>query len=305
MINTAGHKIFSKILLKKILFFAIPLATSSILQQFFNAADIAVAGHFAGAEALAAVGANTPVINLLINLFVGLSIGTNVIVAILTGKKDYEGIQKAVHTSIILALSSGIFLALIGIFFTNTILKLICTPDNIIDLAEKYLKIYFIGMPFVMLYNFSSAILRCKGDTERPLIALVIAGIINIILNLFFVINLKMSVQGVALATTISNSVSAGMLIYFLIKEKGNLKLNIKNLRLNLKILCQIAAIGIPAGVQGMMFSLSNVCVQSALNKLGSSIIASTAAAINYECIVYFIFSAFAQACVTFVGQNY
>ncbi len=305
MSYNSGNKIFSRVLLKKILFFAIPLAASSILQQFFNAADVAVAGHFAGPEALAAVGANTPVINLLINLFVGLSTGSNVAVAVLTGRKDYDGVQKAVHTSILLALFSGIFLAAAGILFAHPILKLIYTPDNIIDLAEKYLKIYFIGMPFIMLFNFSSAVLRCKGDTERPLIALICAGIINIILNLFFVIYCRMNIEGVALATTISNFLSAGMLIIVLIKENGNLKLCINKLKLNYSILFQIAAIGIPAGIQGMMFSVSNVCVQSALNRLGSPVIASTAAAINYECAVYFIFNAFTQACVTFVGQNY
>lgn len=293
------------VLLSKILFFAIPLAGSSILQQLFNAADIAVVGHFAGSKALAAVGANAPVINMLLNLFIGLSIGSNVIIAILTGKKDNENVQKAVHTSILLAVISGFLLTFIGCFFAKDILTAISTPNDILDLAVLYLQIFFIGMPFIMLYNFGAAILRCKGDTERPLIALFVSGIINVILNLVFVICFNMSVDGVATATVISNAVCSCMIVYFLVKEEGNLKLSFNKLNIDKKSLIDIAKIGIPAGLQGMVFSVSNVCIQSALNLLGSEVIASTAIALNFEYIAYFVFNAFAQACVTFVGQNY
>jgi putative MATE family efflux protein len=293
------------ILWKKILLFAIPLAGMSILQQLFNAADIAIVGQYVGSSALAAVGANAPVINLLLNLFVGLAVGANVVISILTGKKDSNNIKKTVHTSIILALASGLFLTCIGITLAVPILKYISTPEEIIDLAALYLKIYFLGMPFIMLFNFSSAILRCKGDTQRPLFALIVAGIINVILNLFFVLVFKMSVDGVAIATVVSNIISSILLIYFLIKEEGVLKLSFKDLKVDWKSLIQITKIGIPAGIQGMMYSISNICVQSALNKLGAAVIASTAVALNYEYIVYFLFSAFSQACITFVGQNF
>lgn len=231
------------VLLSKILLFAIPLAGSSILQQLFNAADVAVVGHFAGSKALAAVGANAPVINMLLNLFIGLSIGSNVVIAILTGKKDNKNVQKAVHTSILLALISGFLLTFIGCFFAKNILTAISTPNDILDLAVLYLQIFFLGMPFIMLYNFGSAILRCKGDTERPLIALFVSGIINVLLNLVFVICFHMSVDGVAAATVISNAVCSFMIVHFLLHEEGNLKLTFNKLKIDKKSLIDIAKI--------------------------------------------------------------
>lgn len=289
----------------KLLLFALPLAASSILQQLFNAADVAVVGNFAGGEALAAVGANGSVINLLVNLFVGLSIGTNVVVASFIGQKDEKRTSQAVHTSILLSLISGVVLLVIGILFARPILELMSTPEDIIDLATLYLQIYFAGMPFIMLYNFASAILRSKGDTKRPLLSLMVSGIINVILNLFFVIVLHMSVEGVAIATVISNIVSSLMLMYFLMHEIDALKVDFKKLHIHKDILIKIAKIGVPAGLQSTVFSVSNVIIQVALNALGSAAVAASAAALNYEYFTYFVISAFSQAAVTFIGQNY
>ena len=290
---------------KKILLFAMPLAASSILQQLFNAADLAVIGNFAGNEALAAVGANAPVINLLVGVFVGLSIGTNVVIAKAIGQGNERRIGKAVHTSVLVSVLSGLILAAIGMIFAEPLLRLISTPDEILDLAVLYLRIIFLGMPFMMLYNFAAAILRSKGDTKRPLIVLLITGFINVGLNLFFVIVCGMSVDGVALATVIANVISAAMLVRFLVKEEGPLKLELKKLRIDWPVLGRIAAIGIPAGLQGMVFSFSNVCIQSALNTLGAEAIGGTAAALNYEFAAFYILNAFGQANVTFTGQNY
>lgn len=292
-------------LVDKIILFALPLAATSILQQLFNAADVAVVGKFAGSDALAAVGANGAVINLLVNLFVGLSVGANVVIATYIGKGDENSIKKAVHTSVIVALISGVCLALIGLIFARVILTTISTPPNILDLAVRYLRIYFSGMPFIMLYNFASSIFRSKGETKKPLIALAISGVINVLLNLFFVVVLKMNVEGVAIATVVSNAISSSILIYWLVKEKGVFHLEVKQLKLNLKIVKNMAKIGVPAGVQGMVFSFSNVIIQSALNKLGSIAVAGSAAALNYEYFSFFILSSFSQAAVTFISQNY
>lgn len=289
----------------KILLFALPLAASSILQQLFNAADVAVVGNFAGSEALAAVGANGPVINLLVNLFVGLSVGTNVVVASYIGSQDSKRTSQAVHTSVLLSLVSGLFLLVIGIVCARPILELMSTPTDIIDLATLYLKIYFSGMPFIMLYNFAAAILRSKGDTKRPLIALLISGIVNIILNLIFVIVFHMSVEGVAIATVISNIISSLLLLYFLMNEEGALKVSLKQLAFHKEVLIKIAKIGVPTGLQSTVFSISNVIIQAALNDLGSATVAASAAALNYEYFSYYVISAFSQAAVTFIGQNY
>ncbi|WP_196802956.1 MATE family efflux transporter [Candidatus Stoquefichus massiliensis] len=289
----------------KLLLFALPLAASSILQQLFNAADVAVVGNFAGGEALAAVGANGSVINLLVNLFVGLSIGTNVVVASFIGQKDEKRTSQAVHTSILLSLVSGFVLLVVGILFARPILEFMSTPEDIIDLATLYLKIYFAGMPFIMLYNFTSAILRSKGDTKRPLLSLMVSGIINVVLNLFFVIVLHMSVEGVAIATVISNIISSLMLVYFLMHETDALKVEVKKLYMHQDILLKIAKIGVPAGLQSTVFSISNVIIQAALNALGSAAVAASAAALNFEYFTYFVISAFSQAAVTFIGQNY
>ena len=260
--------ILSGSLWRNILLFALPLAASSIMQQLFNSADVAIVGQFAGNEALAAVSSNGPIINLLINIFVGMSIGTNVVIARFIGSGDTKRIESAVHTSMLFAVIVGVFIAILGFLVSRPMLQLMATPEEYIDLSTVYLHIYFMGMPFLMIYNFGAAILRSRGDTKRPLIVLTISGVINVILNLFFVIALKMSVAGVAIATVISQAVSAAFLIYFLTHEEGALRLDLRKLRIDRRILRDIAKIGIPSGLQGMVFSLSNICVQSSMNRL-------------------------------------
>lgn len=290
---------------RKILRFAVPLAATSILQQLFNAADIAVVGQFAGDKALAAVGANTFVINMLINLFVGISVGVNVVVANSFGAQSYRAITRSVHTSVIVSFISGILLSFIGVFFARPILSAISTPTDVLDLAVRYLQVYFAGIPFVMLYNFVAAILRGKGDTKRPLYVLLATGAINVLLNVLFVAGFGMSVTGVALATVIANALSAGTLFYFLLHEVGPFKLEFWKLRITPVFLGRIMRVGLPAGLQGVVFSFSNVCLQSAINSLGSATVAASAAALTYEFIVYYWLNSFSHACVTFVGQNY
>ncbi|WP_244263720.1 MATE family efflux transporter [Fibrobacter succinogenes] len=290
---------------RKILRFAVPLAATSILQQLFNAADIAVVGQFAGDKALAAVGANTFVINMLINLFVGISVGVNVVVANSIGAQSYRAITRSVHTSVIVSFISGILLSFIGVFFARPILSAISTPTDVLDLAVRYLQVYFAGIPFVMLYNFVAAILRGKGDTKRPLYVLLATGAINVLLNVLFVAGFGMSVTGVALATVIANALSAGTLFYFLLHEVGPFKLEFWKLKITPVFLGRIMRVGLPAGLQGVVFSFSNVCLQSAINSLGSATVAASAAALTYEFIVYYWLNSFSHACVTFVGQNY
>ncbi len=289
----------------KILKFAVPLAASSIFQQLFNSADVAVVGKFAGDAALAAVGANTFIINLMVNLFVGLSIGANVVVANALGAKSARSVSRGVHTAVAVSVVCGILLAVIGLFLAKPILAAISTPADIIDAAALYFKIYFVGMPFIMLYNFSAALLRSKGDTKRPFYVLLVAGAINLILNVVFVVGFHMDVDGVAIATVIANVISSLTLLYFLMRETGPFKFEFWKMRFTPWILGRIIKIGLPAGVQGALFSFSNVCIQSAINSLGSTAVAASAVAMNPELIVYFWLNAFGHACVTFVGQNY
>ncbi len=289
----------------KILFFALPLALSSILQLLFNAADTIVVGQFAGSQALAAVGSNGALINLIVNAFMGLSVGANVIVARYRGHGDEKRINQAVHTSILVAIISGVFLALVGFFIAPQLLRFMSTPEDVIDLSALYIKIYFLGMPFTMLYNFGAAILRSIGDTKRPLYFLTISGIINVILNLFFVINLQMSVAGVAIATVISQMVSSALIIWSLMHEEGSLKLNIKQLSIDKTCLWDIVRVGLPAGLQGCVFSLSNVVIQSSINSFGSVVVAGNSAASNIQGFLYVAMNSFHQAVVTFSSQNY
>jgi len=292
-------------LLDKILLFAMPLAASSILQQLFNSADMAVVGQFAGSQAMAAVGGNSAVINLLVNLFVGLSMGANVVIASYAGLKKLEKSQEAVHTTMALALISGIFLLFAGIFAARPILEMIDTPPDVLDLATDYLRLYFLGMPFIMVYNFGAAVLRSVGDTRRSLYTLIVAGVINVLLNLLLVIVFEMSVIGVGIATLVANAVSAGMIVRFLMREEEIIRFHPRRLMLKKDHLARIAKIGAPAGLQGIVFSLSNVLIQAAINGFGSSAIAGSATAINFEYFSYFFVSAFSQAAVTFTSQNY
>ncbi len=292
----------------KLPLFALPVAATAMLEQLFNASDIAVVGNFTGAEkttAVAAVGANTPVIGLLVNLFVGIALGANVVIANAIGRDDKATVQKAVHTSILMALIGGVGIAVIGELLGAKVLSLLNVPDDVLPLALMYLRIYLIGMPVILLYNFEAAIFRSVGDTKVPLIALAISGVLNVLLNLFFVIVLKMTVNGVATATVISNAVSSTILFIRLLKTDKCVRLDLKNLRFDFKCFKRIMKIGLPSGIQSAMFSVSNIIIQSAVNSLGKLVMAASSAALNLEIFAYYVLNAFSQACTTFVGQNY
>lgn len=292
-------------LTKKILMFAIPLIASGILQQSFNSVDVAVIGRFDSHQALAAVGSNGMIISLIVNLFLGISIGANVVVAHYIGRKDLQGIKNSINTVTLLALVCGFALLFIGVAAARPILEMISTPDDVIDLATLYLRIYFLGMPFLMVYNFGSAILRSYGDTRRPFYCLVAGGIVNVILNLILVIIFKMSVAGVAIATVVSNIVSSSLLVWILLREPEPFRLNPSHMKISRPEMVKMLKIGMPAGLQGMVFSFSNVFIVSAINSFGSDASAGSAAAINYEYYCYFVVNAFAQAAVAFTSQNY
>ena len=291
-------------ILPKLLQFAIPLMLSSILQLMFNAADVVVVGKFAGDNSLAAVGCTGSLINLLINLFVGLSVGTNVMAARHYGAKQNDELHATVHTSIMIAICGGILLTIVGVLFTKGILELMGTPEAVLPLAALYLRIYFLGMLSNMLYNFGSAILRAVGDTRRPMYYLMFAGVINVILNLIFVIVLKMDVAGVALATIISQTVSAVLVLKCLITSNSVIKLVVRDLKIDLTELKNIIRIGLPAGLQGCIFSLSNVVIQSSINSFGEIVVSGSAACQNLEGFVYVAMNSFYQAALAFISQN-
>lgn len=291
-------------ILKKMLIFTVPLMLSSVLQLLFNAADIIVVGKFAGDNSMAAVGSTSSLINLLVNLFVGISIGANVLVARYFGAKQDKDLSETVHTAMAVSVISGIFLTIVGIAGAPAILKLMKTPGKVLDLAVTYLRVYFVGMTAMMIYNFGAAILRAKGDTKRPMYFLVLAGVINVILNLIFVIIFKMDVAGVALATTISQCVSAALVVMCLIKSDDAIKLNLKKIRIHGDKLLKILQIGLPAGFQGTLFSLSNVVIQSSINSFGEIVVTGSSAAANIEGFVYVSMNAFSQAAISFTSQN-
>ncbi len=292
-------------LFMKIIMFALPLAASSLMQQLFNSVDVAVVGHFASKEALAAVGSNGPVINLLINLFMGISMGANVIISNHIGQNDKARIKDAINTVALVSVASGVFVMLLGLAVARPILELIGTPDAVLNLAVVYLRIYFCGIPFFMIFNFAAAILRSMGDTRRPLYILLIAGVVNTVLNLFFVICLHMSVAGVAIATCIANIVSAGFMVWILLNEEEPYRLELKAMAVKWGELKKMLQIGVPAGIQGMIFSFSNLLMQSAINGYGAAAIAGAAASLNYESYCYFLVVAFNGAAISFIGQNY
>ncbi|MCM1449934.1 MAG: MATE family efflux transporter [Clostridiales bacterium] len=289
----------------KIIKFVLPILACGIVQQSFNAVDIAVVGRFVGHEALAAVGANGPVIGLIINLFMGLSLGSNVIIANLIGQRNREGIRKAVATSAALALISGVVMMMIGLTIAGPILALLETPVEVIDKATEYLTILSLGFPGMMIYNFGSAILRSVGDTKRPFYCLVAGGLVNVILNLTFVLGFGMGVEGVAIATSISNYVSGMCIVWLLFHETGDIRLNPHCIKLFHKELGKIIRIGLPAGIQGMVFALSNVFVQSGINSFGHETVSGSAAALTFEFYSFFIIVSFTQACIAFMSQNY
>lgn len=291
-------------LLGKILVYALPLIASGILQLLFNAADMVVAGRFAGNAALGAVGATSSLINLLINVFIGMSVGTNVLVAHFFGADRKEELHQTVHTSIALSLISGVILGIAGFFLASPLLSLMGTPEDILPHAVIYMQIYFIGVPGMLLYNFGSAILRAVGDTKRPLYFLFFAGVINVFLNLFFVIKVEIGVAGVALATIISQLISAILVIRCLIKEEGAYHLDIRAIRLYPDKVLRILRVGLPAGFQGAVFSISNVLIQSSVNSFGSIAVAGNTAAQNMEGFVYNAMNSFHQTALSFTSQN-
>ena len=292
-------------LMGKIILFALPIALSSVMQQLFISANVAVVGHFVSAQAMAAVGGNGPIINLIINLFLGISVGANVVIARYVSREDKEDCQSAVHTVMAVSVLSGIFLMLVGQLVAPFMLEMVAVPEDVMDLAVLYLRIYFLGMPCVMIYNFGSAVLRSVGDSKRPMYSLLVAGAINVSLSLLFVLVLGWGVAGVGLATLAGNIVSAGLVVYFLINEDDMIRLSIRKLTIVKVHLIRVIKIGAPAGLQGMVFSLSNVCILSGINSFGSSTAAGAATAVNFEFISYFFINAFSQAAVTFTSQNY
>ncbi len=288
--------------------FALPIAATAILEQLFNASDVAVVGNFTGLQrtaAVAAVGANSAVIGLIVNLFIGIALGSNVVIAHAVGQGEKDVVKKAVHTSVLVSLIGGVLVGLLGELIARPLLELINVPNDVMPLALLYLRIYLIGMPVILLYNFEAAIFRSVGDTRTPLIALAASGVLNVILNLFFVAVLKMTVNGVAIATVISNAVSSFLLYRKLRKTTQDIHLEPKQLRIDFDILKRILRIGLPAGIQSAVFSISNIVIQSAINSLGTVVMAASSAAFNIEIITYDILNSFSQACTTFVGQNF
>ena len=292
-------------LLKKLIVFSVPLILSGVLQLLFNAADVVVVGQFSGTESLAAVGATGSLVNLITNLTIGLAVGANVVMARAIGAQNREKASKIVHTSVILAVAGGVIVALIGYFMSATFLTLMKTDPEVIDKATLYLEIYFLGSPASVLYNFGASLLRAKGDTKRPLYFLIIAGVINVVLNLFFVIVLDMDVAGVAVATVISQAVSAILVVICLLKDKDYCKMSFRKLRVHGKEFIEILRVGLPAGVYSSLFSLSNVIIQSAVNGFGKAVMAGNSAGSNLEGFVYISMNAFYNAAITFTGQNY
>lgn len=288
----------------KLLLFALPLMLSGILQLLFNAADIIVVGKFAGDESLAAVGSTGSLINLLTNLFIGMSVGANVVAAQFYGSGQRDRISDTIHTSVFLSLVCGVAMSVIGILLSGQMLVWMSSPDDVIGLASIYLRIYFLGMPAVMVYNFGSAILRAAGDTRRPLYFLMLAGVVNVVLNLVFVIGFRLGVVGVAAATVISQIISAVLVLWCMMRDE-ELQFSLRELHCSKEILKRIVRIGIPAGIQGTVFSLSNVVIQSAINSFGKIVVAGNAAAANIEGFVYVAMNSMYQTALTFIGQNY
>lgn len=291
-------------LIPRVAAFAVPLMFTSILQLLFNAADVIVVGRFTGKEALAAVGSTGALINLIFNLFLGLSIGANVVAAKCYGANDYRGMQETVHTSVLVSLVGGVIAGAVGFTFGRTFLEWMGSPEDVLPLATQYIRIYFLGMPVNILYNFGAALLRSVGDTRRPLIFLGIAGVINVVLNLFFVIVFGMGVAGVALATIISQMISAVLVVICLMRSEGFVHLDLRKLHIYPERLSAMLRVGLPAGFQGMCFSISNVLIQSTVNTYGAIVVAGNSASLNLEGFIYAAMNSFYQAAITFVSTN-
>lgn len=289
----------------KLILFAIPLAFSSILQQLFNSADVAVVGRFAGDTALAAVGSCVALVGIFVNLIVGLSVGPNAALATLIGQKKREQINGMLHTILTFGAILGVLLMCLGMLSARIILELSGTPESVMGQALLYIRIYFISIPFMVIYNFGSAVLRSFGDSRRPMYYLILSGTVNVILNLFLVICFHLGVAGVAIATVISNVLSSALVIIYLHRRSDEFRFQIRNMKIEKNALKKVLAIGIPAGIQGAIFSVSNVFIQSGINSFGENAIAGSSLALNFEYFTYDIASAFAQAAVTFTSQNY
>lgn len=292
-------------LMKKIFWFALPIAGSSIMQQLFNAADVAVAGRFAESGALAAVGSNSVLVSFYINLFAGLSVGVNVVVSHFLGQQKRKEVGTVIHTAVLFSLFCGLILMAAGLLFSRQLLTVIGTPADVPERAILYFRIYCLGVPFISLYNFCAVILRSTGDTRRPLYCLAISVVLNIILNLLLVIGFHLGVAGVAIATSLANMAGSVMILWILSREKEDIRLELKKLDIHMPALARMLRIGVPAALQSIVFSLSNICLQTAVNGFGSSAVAGMTAAVNFEHFGYYIVTAFGQAAVTFVGQNY
>lgn len=292
----------------KIPCFALPVAATAILEQLFNASDIAIVGNFTGTQktiAVAAVGANSSIISLIVNLFIGIALGANVVIANAIGHGDSEKVRKAVHTSITVAIFGGILIALIGELLAEPALRVLLVPEDVFPLALLYLRIYLLGMPVILLYNFEAAIFRSVGETRTPLIALSVSGVLNVMFNLFFVAVLHMTVNGVAIATVLSNAVSSVLLYQKLRTTNLDIRLEPSELGIDAQVLKRILQIRLPAGIQSAVFAVSNIVIQSAINSLGTVVMAASSAAFNIEVFTYDILNSFSQACTTFVGQNF
>lgn len=291
-------------ILKGMLVFAMPIMVMNLLQLLFNAADTIVVGRFNGKEAMAAVGTVGPMVNLLVNLFMGLSVGASVVVAQEYGARRTDGVFRAVHTAMTVSVIGGVVVMALGLLISGTALQWMSTPEDIIDLAALYLRIYFLGMPGNMIYNFGAAILRAIGDSRRPMFFLLVSGCVNVVLNVVFVAVLDMSVAGVAWATVISQYLSAVMVVVFMMRSAGAARLDLRHLGINLEKLKALVRIGLPAGLQGMLFSLSNMLIQSAVNSFGSTMVAAAAAASNIQGLTDTASNAYYNAAISYTGQN-
>lgn len=289
----------------KLVLFSLPLMASGMLQLLFNAADVIVVGRFAGEQSLAAVGSTGSLVTLIVNLFVGLASGTGAVIARYYGSRDDDSVRKCVHTAVLISLMAGVFLSLFGFFVSRPLLHLMGSPEDVIDKASLYLKIYFLGMPAQMFYNFGAAVLRAVGDTRRPLYFLTAAGVLNVGLNLVLVLVFHMDVAGVAIATVVSQVVSAVLVLLCLLKTDDCIHLDLRCLRIHTKQLKDMLRIGLPAGLQSTMFSISNVLIQSTINSFGSLVMAGNAAASNLEGFVYTAMNSMHHTATTFAAQNY
>lgn len=291
-------------LMDKLIVFAVPLMISGVLQLMFNAVDIIVVGRYSGSQSLAAVGSTTALINIFTNLFIGISLGANVLAARFYAAGRDEEMSETVHTAIMVALISGVVMALVGFGLSRKALELMGSPDDVIDLSTLYMRIYFLGMPFFMLYNYGAAILRAVGDTRRPLLFLIVAGIVNAVLNVILVVKFHMAVEGVAIATVVSQFISCVLVLWCLWKSESSYQLRFSKLRINVSYLRQIFQVGVPAGIQSVVINFSNALLQSSVNSFGSTAMAGYTAANNLLSFLYAAVNSVTQACMSFTSQN-